>query len=72
MDDVIAYASVISQKSPNALRRGKAAMLAALDSSYADALAREAAHQREILMSEDGLEGFSAFLEKRAPIWKGR
>ncbi len=72
LDDVMAYAAAIGQKSPNALRRGKAAMLAALDSSYTDALAREAAYQREILMSEDGLEGFSAFLEKRPPVWKGR
>jgi len=70
--EVWAYAEKISQQAPNALRRGKAALLASLNSSYEDALAREAAHQRDILMAEDGLEGFRAFLEKRPPQWTGR
>jgi 2-(1,2-epoxy-1,2-dihydrophenyl)acetyl-CoA isomerase len=72
MQEVMAYATRISQQAPNALRRGKAAMLASLDSNYADALAREAANQRAILQSEDGFEGFRAFVEKRAPKWTGR
>jgi len=72
MSHVIAFADEISRKSPNALRRGKAAMLAALDSNYSDAMAREAENQRAILMSEDGMEGFRAFLEKRSPVWTGR
>jgi 2-(1,2-epoxy-1,2-dihydrophenyl)acetyl-CoA isomerase len=55
-----------------ALRLGKRAMLAALDSSYDEALAREAEFQKQILSSEDGAEGFLAFVEKRAPVWKGR
>lgn len=72
MDEVLAYAAAISRQSPNALRRGKHAMLASLDSSYDDALAREAEHQRAILMSEDGMEGFLAFVQKRPPVWSGR
>ncbi|MCL4247789.1 MAG: enoyl-CoA hydratase/isomerase family protein [Anaerolineae bacterium] len=72
MGRVLNFADEISRKSPHALRRGKAAMLAALDSSYSDAMAREAGHQREILMSEDGTEGFLAFIEKRPPVWSGR
>lgn len=72
IDDVLAYADRISRQSPLALKLGKAALLASLDSSYDDALAREADHQRAILMSEDGAEGFIAFAEKRAPVWKGR
>jgi 2-(1,2-epoxy-1,2-dihydrophenyl)acetyl-CoA isomerase len=72
MDNVLEYATRISQQSPNALRRGKKALLASLDSNYSDALAREAEYQREILTSEDGSEGFVAFVEKRAPVWKGR
>jgi 2-(1,2-epoxy-1,2-dihydrophenyl)acetyl-CoA isomerase len=71
-DDVVAFAANISRQSPQALRRGKAAMLAALDSNYSDSLMREAENQRNILGSEDGLEGFMAFLEKRAPMWKSR
>lgn len=70
MDDVLAYAAGIARKSPHALRRGKAAMLAALDGSYEEALAREAQYQMEIFMQPDGLEGFQAFVEKRDPLWK--
>lgn len=71
-DDVLTYATHISRQSPQALRRGKAAMLATLDSNYADSLLREAENQRAILMSEDGMEGFQAFLEKRTPVWKDK
>ena len=72
MTDVLAFAALISRQSPNALRRGKQALLASLDSSYDEALAREASHQRAILKSEDGMEGFLAFVQKRPPVWKGR
>jgi 2-(1,2-epoxy-1,2-dihydrophenyl)acetyl-CoA isomerase len=72
MDNVLEYASRLSKQSPNALQRGKKALHAALDSSYAESLAREAEYQHEILTSEDGPEGFLAFAEKRPPVWKGR
>ncbi len=69
MSDVLDYAQQIAKKSPHALKRGKAAMLAALSSSYDDALAQEARYQMEIFQQPDGLEGFQAFIEKRAPHW---
>jgi 2-(1,2-epoxy-1,2-dihydrophenyl)acetyl-CoA isomerase len=72
MSEVMAFAAHISKQSPQAIRRGKAAMLAALDSSYSDSLAREAENQREILYSADGAEGFLAFAQKRAPVWTGK
>ncbi len=72
MEEVLKFASIISKKSPQALRRGKAAMLAAMDSDYASSLAREAENQKEILSSEDGPEGFLAFAQKREPVWTGR
>ncbi len=70
---VRAYAEKLAAQAPLALIRGKQAMLAALeDRSLDDAMRREADYQREILESEDGFEGFRAFLEKRPPDWKGR
>jgi 2-(1,2-epoxy-1,2-dihydrophenyl)acetyl-CoA isomerase len=71
MDEVMAFAQTLASQSPLALGRGKAAMLASLESSYEDALLREAEGQRDLLMSEDGQEGFRSFLEKRTPVWKG-
>ena len=71
MEQVMTYATFIAKQSPQALKRGKAAMLAALDSTFDESLAREAAYQLEIFRTQDGLEGFAAFLEKREPIWTG-
>ena len=69
-DDVLAYATMIARQSPHALKRGKAAMLAALESNYTTSLDREAEYQREIFAQPDGAEGFQAFIEKRDPVWK--
>jgi 2-(1,2-epoxy-1,2-dihydrophenyl)acetyl-CoA isomerase len=68
--DVQAYAAMIASQSPHALKRGKAAMLAALESTYTASIEREAAYQREIFAQPDGAEGFQAFIEKRDPVWK--
>lgn len=72
MDEVMEYAHNLSRQSPNALRRGKALMLAALEGRYDEALMREAENQRDLLASEDGMEGFMAFLQKRDPVWTGK
>ena len=73
-EDVMNYAKNLAKQAPLALVRGKKAMLAALEDggSYQEALAREANYQGEIFASEDGFEGFRAFMEKRPPQWKGR
>jgi enoyl-CoA hydratase/carnithine racemase len=69
---VAAYAARLAEQAPLALTRIRRAVRAAQESSFADSLARESELQREILHSEDGFEGFRAFLEKRKPNWKGR
>lgn len=69
-DEVAAFAAGLARQSPHALRRGKAAMLVALDSTYEAALAREAELQAEIFALPNGLEGFAAFVQKRAPVWE--
>jgi 2-(1,2-epoxy-1,2-dihydrophenyl)acetyl-CoA isomerase len=70
MQQVYGYAQVLSRQSPEALRRGKQLMLSALELPFSDALQREAANQRALLASEQGLEGMQAFMEKRQPVWK--
>ncbi|GIV58769.1 MAG: 2-(1,2-epoxy-1,2-dihydrophenyl)acetyl-CoA isomerase [Rhodothermaceae bacterium] len=72
MDAVQAFAATIARQAPLALRRARRAVLDAQTGTFEEALAREAAHQRALLASEDGFEGFRAFLEKRPPRWKGR
>lgn len=69
---VAEYATRLAAQAPLALTRLKRAFLAAQTGTYEEALAREAGFQREIFGSEDGFEGFRAFLEKRAPHWQGR
>lgn len=70
--DVQSYAARIAAQAPLALQAGKRALYTNLDSTFAEALEREAEYQRQIFSSEDGFEGFRAFAEKRAPVWKGR
>ena len=69
---VLEYATRLAAQAPLALERAKRAIYASQFGTYDEALAREAGFQREIFGSEDGFEGFRAFLEKRPPVWKGR
>ncbi len=67
---VAAYTARLAAQAPLALTRIRRAVRDAQEATFAEALARESALQREILLSADGFEGFRAFLEKRAPVWK--
>ena len=72
LGEVASYAESIAKQSPHALKRAKAAMLAALNSTFEEALARGVAYQMEIYHTQDGFEGYVSFIEKRESIWTGK
>ena len=71
MDEALALAEKIADKSPLVLRLLKRTIDAGADMPLPAALAHEQAMISLVLDSEDAHEGCRAFLEKRAPTFKG-
>jgi len=72
VEDALALAAAMAQKSPLALRLAKEAVNAAFEMSLTDAVAHERRLFYLLFASEDQKEGMQAFLEKRAPDFRGR
>jgi len=72
VEDALALAARMAEKSPIALRLAKEAVNAAYEMSLTDALAHERRLFYLLFASEDQKEGMAAFLEKRTPEFKGR
>ena len=72
VEDALALAAKIAEKSPIALRLAKEAVNAAYEMSLTEALAHERRLFYLLFSSEDQKEGMAAFLEKRPPTFKGR
>ena len=72
VEDALALAAQVATKSPIALRLAKEAVNAAYEMSLTDALAHERRLFYLLFASEDQKEGMAAFLEKRAPDFRGR
>ncbi|MHB2022499.1 MAG: enoyl-CoA hydratase/isomerase family protein [Mycobacteriales bacterium] len=70
--DFDALAQRIASKAPVAVRLGKAAFNAALESTLPAALSAMAAQLSLITTTRDAEEGITAFFEKRSPHWTGR
>lgn len=66
------FAGKIAERAPRSIVATKKAMRFAADNSYAATFAFEAQLQRELLYSEDNVEGVDAFLNKRKPTFKGK
>ncbi|MDQ3345569.1 MAG: enoyl-CoA hydratase-related protein [Chloroflexota bacterium] len=72
VEDALALAAKIAEKSPIALRLAKEAVNAAYEMSLTDALAHERRLFYLLFASDDQKEGMAAFLEKRTPDFTGR
>ena len=72
MPTVRETAEKICSNAPLAVRGVKEAALKGLELNLQDGLAIEAKVAERLAGSEDMMEGFKAFLEKRKPDWKGR
>jgi enoyl-CoA hydratase/carnithine racemase len=69
---VEALTAQLVNKSPAVMRLGRRAYFAAEDLALGQALEHLNAQLSMNLMLEDAAEGVSAFLQKRAPDWKGK
>ncbi len=72
VEDALALAATIAMRSPISVRVAKEAVNAAYELPLTDALAHERRLFYLLFASEDQKEGMAAFLEKRAPDFKGR
>ncbi|HVM16285.1 MAG TPA: enoyl-CoA hydratase-related protein [Gaiellaceae bacterium] len=72
LDAALAVARKIAGQSPFAVAVVKELAAETRDLPLSEGLRREAEGFRRCLASEDGLEGVTAFIEKRQPVWSGR
>lgn len=73
LDPVVAgVLDTLKAKSPIGIRIGKEAFHRMADMPFEDALDFLAGKLGEVAATEDAVEGITAFLEKRKPVFKGR
>lgn len=72
LPEALAWATKLAQRPTLALGLTKRALYHALQHDLASTIEYEAQLQKQTIVSEDHREGVAAFLEKRAPQFKGR
>jgi 2-(1,2-epoxy-1,2-dihydrophenyl)acetyl-CoA isomerase len=68
----MSWAAELADRAPLSLRYAKQALNEAIENSVGETISKEATLQHICMESEDAIEGVTAFMEKRAPVWKGR
>lgn len=71
MEAANTWAKKLSNQAPLTMAATKRVMRFAMENSWQDSFDLEAEEQVKLLLSPDNVEGVSAFLEKRKPVFKG-
>lgn len=72
LEEAVSWAQELAEQAPLSLRYAKQAVNEAMENSLDRTISNEAKLQHLCISSEDSKEGVLAFLQKRAPQWKGR
>jgi enoyl-CoA hydratase len=72
LEEAISYAEKIAAAAPLAVQASRRVVLASADRTEEDLIKMSNSEMAAVMSSEDTKEGLTAFIEKRAPNWKGR
>lgn len=72
LDAALGLAREVLACAPLAVRTAKRVMADGLQTGLDEALRARPTHIEKLIATEDFTEGAQAFVEKRAPVWKGR
>jgi enoyl-CoA hydratase/carnithine racemase len=71
-DEVDKVLKTLASKSPIGMKIGKEAFYAMADMGFEEALDFLSGKIAEVASTEDAIEGITAFIEKRDPVFKGK
>jgi enoyl-CoA hydratase/carnithine racemase len=71
-EETLAFAQKLISKSPLAVQIGKNFYYQMIDMPFRQRFVLNSEIMTRLSTTEDALEGVSAFIEKRQPVWKGK